>query len=413
MTRPSSLGHDLRGAARLAVDATAGLTDLVEAVHARIARLPGSAATPEQALGRTRGISGLVYKSIRGVTRLAGGGVDALLGVLAHALVSGRENAEGKSERQVEREAVVAALNGVLGDHLAASDNPLAIEMTLRSDGRALPLQRDELARRLSNAQPRLVVLLHGLCMNDLQWQRGGHDHGAALARDAGYSAVYLHYNTGRHIGANGAELSALLQRLLDAWPVPLARVALLGHSMGGLLARSALAQGTAAGLHWPARTDDLVCLGTPHQGATLERAGHWVDRVLGATPYAAPFARLGRLRSAGITDLRHGNLLDPAAVAPAAIARSGLGKLPPHLPLPDGVRCYAVAGSLGSREGDAKGRLLGDGLVALDSALGRHADTERVLRFPPERQWVGNGISHLGLLSDANVYGRLRAWLT
>ena len=411
-TRSSSLGNDLRGAARLAVDATAGLTDLVEAVHARIARLPGSTPTAEQAQGRTRGISGLVYKSIRGVTRLAGGGVDALLGVLASALVAGRESTESGSERQDERGAVVAALNGVLGDHLEATANPLALQMTLRCDGRALPLQADELAAALPNAAPRVLVLLHGLCMNDVQWRRNGHDHGAALARDAGYSAVYLRYNTGRHIGANGAELSALLERLLAAWPVPLERVVLLGHSMGGLVARSALAQGAAAGLRWPARVDDLVCLGTPHQGATLERAGHWVDRVLGATPYSAPFARLGRLRSAGITDLRHGNLMGPAVAASAALTRAAHPSLPPHMPLPDGVRCYAMAGSLGSREGDAKGRLLGDGLVTLDSALGRHADPDRTLHFPPERQWTGPGLSHLGLLSDADVYRQLRVWL-
>ncbi len=410
MRHPSLLGNDLRGAARLAVDATAGLTDLVEAVHARIARLPGSELTAEQALGRTRGISGLVYKSIRGVTRLAGGGVDALLGLLATALGAGREPDEPASERRAERETLVAALNGVLGDHLAATANPLAIEMALRCDGRALPLQPAALAARLPQATPRLVILLHGLCMNDLQWRRAGHDHGAALARDAGYSPVYLHYNTGRHIGANGAELAALLERLLDAWPVPLQRVVLLGHSMGGLVARSALAQGAAASLRWPARVDDLVCVGTPHQGATLERAGHWVDRVLGATPYAAPFARLGRLRSAGITDLRHGSLFEPGAGASTAAA--GRSPLPAHVPLPDGVRCHAMAGSLGQREGDAKARLLGDGLVTLDSALGRHRDPQRALHFPPERQWVGAGVSHLGLLSDAQVYPPLLAWL-
>ena len=147
--------------------------------------------------------------------------------------------------------------------------------------------------------------------MNDLQWSRGGHDHGAALARDCGFTPVYLRYNSGQHVSINGHALAQQLQGLVDAWPVPLERCVLLGHSMGGLLARSALHYGTQAGLGWRSRVTDLVCLGTPHHGAPLERAGNWIDMLLGATPYAAPFARLGKLRSAGITDLRHGNLVD------------------------------------------------------------------------------------------------------
>ncbi|MDP1900176.1 MAG: alpha/beta hydrolase [Rubrivivax sp.] len=401
MTPSRHIKHaDLRGAARLATDATAGLTDLVEAMHERIARLPGVPAAG--VAGRTRGITGLVYKSIRGVTHLVGGSIEALLGLLAPALAPG--------ETTPQREALVAALNGVLGDYLAETGNPLATPMAWRREGRALMLEPAALAARLPDAGARLLVLLHGLCMNDLQWCREGHDHGAALARELGYTPVYLHYNTGLHVSINGHALARQMEQLLAAWPVPVQRLVLLGHSMGGLVARSALHCATQAGAAWPARLDDLVFLGTPHHGAPLERAGHWVDLLLGATPYAAPFARLGKVRSAGITDLRHGNLLDEDWVGRDRFAHGADRRQ--IVPLPEHVRCHALAATIGQEQGDMKDRLLGDGLVPLDSALGRHKDTARTLAFAEDRQWVGHGMSHLDLLSRPEVYARLRDWL-
>ena len=242
MTRRSPLrATDLRGAARLATDATAGLTDLVEAMHERIARLPGLGTRAFD--GRTGGITGLVYKTIRGVTRVAGGSIDALLGLLAPALSAG----DDKAAPSPEREAIVAALNGVLGDYLAASANPLATPMAFRRDGRPLALEPAALAGGLPHAGPKVLLLLHGLCMNDLQWQREGHDHGAALARELGYTALYLHYNSGLHVSINGHALAQQLEHLVDAWPVPIERLELLGHSMGGLLARSVLHYGAQA----------------------------------------------------------------------------------------------------------------------------------------------------------------------
>jgi PGAP1-like protein len=395
---------DLRGAAQLATDASAGLTDLVEAVHERVARFPGLG--PRTLDGRTGGISGLVYKTIRGVTRVVGGSIDALLALLAPALAAPAPDAAPNAER----EALLAALNGVLGDYLGVSANPLATPMAFRRDGKALSLERTALSQQLPGAGSRLLVLLHGLCMNDLQWSRAGHDHGAALARDFGYTPVYLHYNSGLHISINGHALAQRLESLLDAWPVPLERCVLLCHSMGGLVARSAWHYGAQAAMRWPACVTDLVCMGTPHHGAPLERAGHWIDLLLGATPYAAPFARLGKLRSAGITDLRHGNLLDDDWVGRDRFARGSDRRQP--VPLPDALRCYAMAACIGEKAGDLKDRLLGDGLVPLDSALGRHKLASRTLAFAPERQWIGYGMNHLDLLSRPEVFSQLQAWL-
>ena len=258
---------DLRGVGRLAVDATLGLTGLVEHLHHNILRTPGPlAAVSERPTG---GITGLVYRSIRGVTRLVGGSIDALLGQVVSLL--------GPSEvpATAERETVLAALNGVLGDHLEATHNPLAITMALRHGG---PARR------------RVLLLVHGLCMNPQQWRRNGHDHGAALAAGGDFSLLYLHYNSGLHISTNGRLLADQLNALVDAWPVPLEEIVILGHSMGGLVARSACHQAQARGDAWPQRLTKMVFLGSPHHGAPLERGGHWIDVILGASPYTAAF---------------------------------------------------------------------------------------------------------------------------
>ncbi len=400
----ASHARALRGAAKLATDATTGLTDLVEAVHARIASVPG---LPGPAGERTRGITGLVYKTIRGVTRAVGGGVDTLLGALAPMLAA-RPGAE-PGLPSPEREAILAALNGVLGDHLAKTANPLAIRMALRSGGRALPLQRDALAAALPQAGDKLLVLIHGLCMNDLQWRRDGHDHGEALAAALGFTPVYLHYCSGLHVSTNGRALANQLEQLLAQWPRPIARFAIVAHSMGGLLARSALHYGRAADHHWPYRLDDLACLGTPHHGAPLERAGQGVDLLLSATPYAGPFGRLAKLRSAGITDLRHGNVVDEDWVGGDRFEGAADRRL--AVPLPAGPRCFAIAGTIAS-EGELKDKLLGDGLVPIASALGKHRLARRTLKFAPEHQRVFERTHHMQLLSSPGVFDQLRDWL-
>jgi hypothetical protein len=410
--RPAArtIANDLRGASRLAVDATLGLTSLVENLHHNILRVPGPlGAVSEQPTG---GITGLVYRSIRGVTRLVGGSLDALLGQVVSLLGTPAAALPDGSAvpAAAEREAVIAVLNGVLGDHLAATGNPLAIPMTLRHDGQALTLQAEALAQALPQARPRVLLLLHGLCMHPRQWRRNGHDYGAALATEAGCTLLHLHYNTGRHVSTNGLELADRLQALQQAWPVPLEEIVILAHSMGGLLARSAIRQAESRGDTWPPLVRKMFFLGTPHHGAPLERGGHWIDRLLGASPYTAALSRLGKLRSAGITDLRHGSLLDEDWVGSDRFAHGHDTRTP--VPLPARVACYAMAGVLGRGNGELSDQLLGDGLVPLDSALGRHKQATRTLAFDAGREWVGQGLSHLDLLGHADVGAQLRAWL-
>jgi pimeloyl-ACP methyl ester carboxylesterase len=391
---------DLHGLSRLTIDAIAGVVDVVEAMHSTIASVPGFFGSPKP--GRTTGITGLVYRTIGGTIGLVGHLLDRLLATL-NPLLGARSAWRG-------REAALAALNGVLGDYLAASKNPLAIGMCVRRNGHPLLLESRALATAIPRAGGKVLVLVHGLCMNDLQWKRRGHDHGAALAGDLGYTSVYVHYNTGLHISVNGRALSDLLGVLVKRWPVPVRELVIVGHSMGGLVARSACHYGAASRRVWLRHLDKLVFLGTPHHGAPLERGGNVVDMLLGSSRYTAPLARLGKIRSAGITDLRYGNLVHQDWEGRDRFERSGDART--AVPLPAGVKCFTIAASTATRTGGRATRLIGDGIVPLASALGRHQDPGRTLTFPESRRWIGYGMNHLDLLSRPDVYGRISRWL-
>lgn len=398
--RPS----DLQAAAQLAVQGTYGVINLTEAVHQAVHRRLGlsGGATGEQ----TGGLTGQIYQAVRGVTRLAGWGTNAALGLLLPLL----DDPTSYPEASPQREAVLAALNGVLGDRLQVLGNPLAQAMELRAGGVTLSLGPDALKTQLPGAGAHLVLLIHGLCMNDTQWRRSGHDHGEFLAEALGATPVYLRYNSGLHISVNGRALALLLEQLVAAWPVPPERITIVGHSMGGLVARSAVAVGQAAGLSWTQPLRELVFLGTPHHGAPLERAGHGADWLLASNPFTAPFARLGQLRSAGITDLRHGHVQHADWQGRDRFASGADHRQP--LPLPEGVDCYAVAATLAGQRSRLAERLTGDGLVPLDSALGRHEDPSMRLALAPDHLCTVYRTGHLDLLSSPRVAAQLQAWL-
>lgn len=295
------------------------------------------------------------------------------------------------------REGLVAVLNGLLGDHLQRAEHALATPLQLRHAGAPLDLAAPGLQPR-----PRLLLMVHDLCLDDAAWQREGHEHGPRLAQTLGATVLQLRYNSGLHVSHNGALLARALEALLHDWPVSVQALDIVGHGMGGLVARSACAQATTAGAAWPDRLRRLVFLGTPHQGLPLERMRPWLRRVLGLRSASAPLARLAQWHSAGMADLRHGNLL--AQDWQGREADDHRDHRQP-LPLPAGVACHAIAGCLGDRQRAAR---RGDGLVPLPSALGQHPRPALALHLPPEACWVGQGLHHLDLLSSALVYRRL-----
>ena len=390
----------LRGFSMLAFHAGAGVVGLVESMHHNIARAPSALGPPlREPMG---GISGLVYRGVRGAIGLAGAEVDAILARLTPLI-----DEVGPSPGQA---AVIAILNGVVGDHMAVTGNPLATPMRLRHLGRYLQIDAESLSAFIEKPSPRLVVLVHGLCLSDRNWNRKGHDHGVALARDLGYTPVYLHYNTGLHISDNGRDFAEMLDALIAQWPVPIEELVIIGHSMGGLVSRSAYHYGSAVGHDWARRLKKLIFLGTPHHGAPLERGGQWLDLALGKLPYTVAFSQLGRIRSAGITDLRHGNLFESDWEGRDRFEHAGDPREP--VPLPQGLECFSIAVTTGKQAGDFRDRALGDGIVPLISALGVHEDPRFTLSLPEHRRWVGYEMNHLELLNRQEVYQQIRVWL-
>lgn len=396
MSKKRNSISDLRGAGRLAIDAVNGVIDIVEAVHYNISSLGGLLSRKKKQ--RTSGITGFVYKNIRSVTELAGTGFDTLLDKLP-AIVE-------EKEPTPEQEAILSALNGVIGDHLEETKNPLAIHMQIRLNGKPVA-SIDQIVPSASNGK--LLLLIHGSCMNDLQWNRQGHDHGAVLARELGYQAIYLHYNSGRHVSENGKELAYILDSFFTDFPHEL-EFAILAHSMGGLVARSACHYGKMQNQKWLHSLHKIVFLGTPHHGAPLEQTGNWIDNMLETNPFSRPISRLGKIRSAGVTDLRYGNILDEDWNKSDRFEPVGDTRVP--VPLPEGVQCYTIAATIAGKPSRFGDDIIGDGLVPLYSALGRHVNAKFTLQFPSDHQWIGRNLKHLDLLNHSDVYLRIEEWL-
>ncbi len=381
MKKSSALSvKDLHGLAQLAVHGTTAVTDLAEDLHQRI-------AAPRSAIkGRTSGITGMVYRTVRGVTRLVGDGVTGVIRLLGVQEIVELGPAVGKA-----RENLISILNGVVGDHLALSSNPLAIQMHLRSHMKLTHEPAFPKAKKYA-------LFIHGLCLNENHWRADAH---VQALIELGYTPLFLHYNTGRNVAENGVELSGLMhQHFVDAELESAAEVVVVAHSMGGLVIRSALYASTAADHQWHESVSKIVFLGTPHFGAPLERSGNWIHALWQATPYAGALSPIAKIRSAGITDLRHGQILAGDANSAA------------HVALPKNIKCYAIAAALAKTPGDFSDSVIGDGLVPINSALGQHSDSARSLAFPKAKAKVIRGIGHLELLHAPDVTAQIRKWL-
>ncbi len=284
-------------------------------------------------------------------------------------------------------EQAISVLNGLIGDHLARSGNGLATPLTLIHDG--APIAARDVGARVALG-PRAVVLLHGLMGTESVWAMGGDDgdYGRRLQADLGMTPLYVRYNSGRPIVDNGIALAELLEALVDAHPEALGEIALLGHSMGGLVARSACGVAIERGHRWLGRVQRAIYVGTPHQGSPLERWGRQLTRGLAAVPdpYAQLIAQIGDLRSSGIKDLadrRH-----PVPLLPA-------------------IQHLLIAGTL--MKDPLLATWFGDALVPVPSATDGLAHARSAAM--PEHVKVLPGVGHMKLAFSPEVYAHVRAW--
>ncbi|UOZ03683.1 triacylglycerol lipase [Amycolatopsis sp. WQ 127309] len=290
---------------------------------------------------------------------------------------------------------VTGVAHGMFGASLPAPGRDI---MTVRADRRPVEVDHHALAAAFPDATGNVVVFLHGLVETERGWFRGatpGADFGTRLAADVGSTPVYLRYNSGRHVSENGRDLVALLSRLVAAWPVPVTDIVLIGHSMGGLVARSALYQAQEQGSPWLPRVTRLVCLGTPHRGAPLERHVARLAGLLGRSAAAAPLARVLALRSDGIQDLAYG-YVHAAQWETAAAWRPEPGS-------GAGIRRLFVSATLSRTRDSTWGRLFGDLLVTPVGSDDLTEDADIV--------WLG-GLNHFALLHENVVYEALLGWL-
>ncbi|GAA4400148.1 esterase/lipase family protein [Tsukamurella soli] len=397
---------EVRALAHLGLTELAGASEGIHRVHRAISdrvftavRLgTGAAAAPVQALhdGITDGVYLTIGTAAETAARVAQAAADLPLATAPSETVRGA--------------VLIGVVQGLIGDELAErgsvlTDNP----MTVRVGGRVVAPSPWAVAAAFPDAQRSLVVFLHGLVETEHAWRLGGGpSYAERLAEELPVTPVHVRYNTGRRISENGRALSGLLNQLMAAWPVPVDSIVLVGHSMGGLVARSAAHHGTETGAAWVDKVTTTVSLGSPHLGAPLETLAHYGSAALVAVPETAPFGRLLRRRSAGIRDLRAGSLVDEDwrgrdadALGAAAAAEVPL--------LPGATHCF-VAATVTRSLRNPVGRIVGDGLVLAPSASGR--SSVRRIGFDAADGMHLPRAHHFTLLHHEAVYERLRGWV-
>ena len=258
--------------------ATGGIGQVQRAVSGRVFRMVGPGAVLVRPLheGITRG----VYRGLGAGTKAVGMAAGGIAGRREGRLVSSTPGGA----------ALIGAITGLTGDRLEEEHSPLAQPMAVRVAGEPVALEPEAVATAFPDATRRIVVFIHGLMTTEFSWALGGRERfGDRLAREIGCTPVYVRYNTGRHISENGRSLCELIDQLLAAWPVDVDEVALVGHSMGGLVARSACCHAAEADADWARLVKQSVSLGTPHMGAPLEQAVHVLSAGLARLPETRP----------------------------------------------------------------------------------------------------------------------------
>ncbi len=345
-------------------------------------RLTGGAARgPARAHER---ISSAVYAGVGGGLRATSRGLRA----------ADRHGLGGRIEDSPQGRLVVSVVNGFIGDRLAEQQSSLAIRLAVRHRGP----RRTAGAGGAGRGVPRRHRRRRGLPARALARPRPtgtatpgetGGSYGTRLAAETSWTPVYLRANTGLPVAENGVALASLLDDLVAAWPTEVRRIALVGHSMGGLVMRAACAVATDATRPWTDLVTDVVTLGTPHLGAPLERGVALGAQVLGLLPESAPFGRILEYRSVGILDLR-----------------GGLAPDVQHLPH---ARYHLVAATLASSHRHPVSEAFGDLLVRYPSATGRPRRGREM--FPGADVLHVKG-GHFDLLNHPRVYDALRTWL-
>jgi len=372
-------------------------------------------------VGTIRDVHQAVARRVFGATRVVGGRVpesvhdsfvSSVYGAISGVLRISSASIKGLATRGIGRpvedskvgRGVVAAVNGLIGDELRMVDDPQAIVMAVRKDGSDVPVSPWPIEEAFRGASSHVVIFLHGLCESDESW---GSAYAERVRSDTDATPVFIRYNTGLRVSENGKHLDWLIRQLVDSWPTDVTRITLVGHSMGGLVARAATNHATASGQTWHHVVRDVVCLGTPHTGAALEKAAHMGSRVLHFFPESRPFGAILNRRSSGILDLRHGYITREEWEGQDLTRMWGLDRIA-AAPLPHAEYHFVVA-TLGATKRHPFSSVVGDLLVHFSSAAGLGntgpvVDGARLEYLPSTH--------HFALLNHPQVGDWLVTWL-
>jgi pimeloyl-ACP methyl ester carboxylesterase len=390
---------ELSAASRLGGHAFAGLVSRIEQVHQAIAGRAFAPAGPVSAPARIihDSIARGVYLTVRGAGSAAGAaGAEAL----ARAGAGGRPAARNPGGNLAQ-----AALNAIAGDQLGPGLAALAIGMAVRADGHDVDLTTRDLSAVFGHPASKLAVFVHGLAETEDSWQRRSTEsepYGPRLRAEHGYTPIYVRYNTGRHVSDNGHDLAALLDCLIAAWPERVDELMLVGHSMGGLVIRSACHYGQQESAAWVDRLRHVFYLGTPHLGAPLARAAGFTGWALSKVAETRPFVTLINGSSPGIKDLRYGYLLadDWASCDQDSCIRDHRR----DTPLLPGANHYTISATVTADPRHPLGAVAGDLLVQPASAHGRRGTHQRIPLPAGSRRGLG-GMHHFDLLNHPAVW--------
>ncbi len=402
---------DIEAVGDLAGEALAIGGAFVGDMHAGIAGRPfgalGEAAAPVRAVHD--GVSRAVYAGVRHGLRAA-----ATQGA---ALLSHRVGDDAPALTDTPAGSLaLGVLNGLWGNHLDEREHPLTLEMTIRRAGHDVSIDVESLRSAFPGATPRIAVFLHGLFETDESWAHfplgeepeRRRTYGERLERDLGLTPVTLRYNSGLRISRNGRRLAGLLDDLVASWPTPVDEIVLVGHSMGGLVARSACHYAERDGRRWTPLARHVFCLGAPHLGSPVEKGVHVLGWAAGRLPETRAFGAILNARSVGIKDLRFGAIVDEdwREHDPDEFLNDRCREIP-FLANAD---YYFVSATL--TDGPL-GSLVGDLLVRPHSATGRGGGRGRRVPFEVDKGLELSGLTHFDLLNHPAVYEQIRAWVS
>ena len=400
----SNTVQSLQGSAQLVLDVVSGVTNIVERMHRTIADRANPLAGWLRQSNPERGVEAAsAYTALQAVTQKLQHGIK--IGANGVNAANGHRYAIPSSTK------TIAALNGVCGDHLEASENPFAIDMHFHTGERILAPDKDSISSAICAPSADIVVMVHGWCLSYEYWQRDGSKSIAdSLQQAIGVTPIYLNYNTGRHISTNGLEMATRLEQLVAAWPMEVKSLTLIGHSMGGLVVRSACWHAERDGHRWLGPLKNAVYLGSPHHGAAVAKAGHLLTYTIMLSRYSAPLA-FGQYSSAGVKDLLHGNLLDEDW---QDVDQAGLvADTRRPVPLTPHAEHFFMAAAVGKGRNDVTSLVLGDLLVRLGSATGDHRDDLRRLDVKAGNCRILEGQNHFDLLDCDSVQDQIIDWLS